>query len=59
MQMLWTGEQRDLYVDFFFLTPLGFPDTIDRLEPEIGQTGGPRPIIFGNSLWDFKSLANA
>ncbi|KAJ5612695.1 Tetratricopeptide-like helical [Penicillium lagena] len=30
MQLLWSG----------------FPDTIDKLEPEVGQTGGPRPIIF-------------
>lgn len=33
-----------------FLTLLGFPDTIDRLEPEIGQVGGPIPIIFGKFL---------
>ncbi|KAJ5825808.1 hypothetical protein N7474_002946 [Penicillium riverlandense] len=30
MQLLWNG----------------FPDTIDKLEPEVGQTWGPRPIIF-------------
>lgn len=24
----------------------GFPETIDKLDPEIGQTGGPKPIIF-------------
>ncbi|KAJ5669323.1 hypothetical protein N7462_010393 [Penicillium macrosclerotiorum] len=30
MQLLWNG----------------FPETIDKLDPEIGQTGGPRPIIF-------------
>ncbi|KAJ5778909.1 hypothetical protein N7457_006629 [Penicillium paradoxum] len=24
----------------------GFPETIDRLDPEIGQIGGPKPIIF-------------
>jgi hypothetical protein len=26
---------------------LGFPETIDKLDPEIGQIGGPQPIIFG------------
>lgn len=25
----------------------GFPETIDKLEPEIGYIGGPKPIIFG------------
>jgi hypothetical protein len=25
----------------------GFPETIDKLEPEIGETGGPKPIVFG------------
>ncbi|KAJ5437376.1 Tetratricopeptide-like helical [Penicillium cf. griseofulvum] len=24
----------------------GFPETIDKLDPEIGQIGGPKPIIF-------------
>jgi superfamily I DNA/RNA helicase len=24
----------------------GFPETIDKLDPEIGQTGGPKPIVF-------------
>ncbi|KXG50377.1 Tetratricopeptide-like helical [Penicillium griseofulvum] len=24
----------------------GFPETIDKLDPEIGQIGGPRPVIF-------------
>ncbi|KAJ5127660.1 hypothetical protein N7448_008439 [Penicillium atrosanguineum] len=24
----------------------GFPETIDKLDPEIGQTGGPKPVIF-------------
>ncbi|KAJ5166413.1 DNA helicase UvrD-like C-terminal [Penicillium canariense] len=24
----------------------GFPETIDKLDPEIGLTGGPKPIIF-------------
>ena len=26
---------------------IGFPETIDKLDPEIGQVGGPQPIIFG------------
>jgi hypothetical protein len=26
---------------------IGFPETIDKLDPEIGQIGGPKPIIFG------------
>ncbi|KAJ5757424.1 uncharacterized protein N7511_006118 [Penicillium nucicola] len=30
MQLLWNG----------------FPQTIDKLEPEIGETGGPKPIVF-------------
>ncbi|OQE05043.1 hypothetical protein PENVUL_c027G05971 [Penicillium vulpinum] len=30
MQLLWNG----------------FPETIDKLDPEIGQIGGPKPIIF-------------
>ncbi|OGE51205.1 hypothetical protein PENARI_c014G04055 [Penicillium arizonense] len=30
MQLLWNG----------------FPETIDKLEPEIGETGGPKPVIF-------------
>ncbi|KAJ5375537.1 DNA helicase UvrD-like C-terminal, partial [Penicillium concentricum] len=24
----------------------GFPETIDKLDPEIGQIGGPKPVIF-------------
>ena len=25
----------------------GFPETVDKLEPEIGQLCGPKPILFG------------
>lgn len=28
---------------------IGFPETIDKLDPEIGYIGGPKPIIFGMS----------
>ena len=30
-----------------YLTLLGFPDAIDKLDPEVGQMGGPTPMIFG------------
>ncbi|GAD91519.1 hypothetical protein PVAR5_0091 [Paecilomyces variotii No. 5] len=33
----------------------GFPDTIDKLDPEIGQLGGPRPIIFAGFQPDILS----
>ena len=29
---------------------LGFPDTVDKLDPEIGQLGGPRPVVFCKTL---------
>lgn len=51
MQLLWHGmtgpESSQLSVPNNFC--IGFPDTIDKLEPEIGQIGGPKPIIFGMS----------
>jgi hypothetical protein len=34
-------------LDSFLLFLIGFPETIDKLEPEIGETGGPKPVIFG------------
>ncbi|KAL1999926.1 hypothetical protein VTN02DRAFT_3799 [Thermoascus thermophilus] len=39
MQILWTG----------------FPDTIDKLDPEVGQLGGPAPIVFAG--FDYEILS--
>jgi hypothetical protein len=48
MQLLWTGELQNDQLDRpSYRLSVGFPDTIDKLDPEIGQLGGPRPIIFG------------
>lgn len=30
-----------------FTNGKGFPDTVDKLEPEVGQLLGPKPILFG------------
>jgi hypothetical protein len=50
MQLLWNGTTT--FYHLFHWTPsnsfwIGFPETIDKLEPEIGETGGPKPVIFG------------
>lgn len=51
MQLLWSGENVIILGFFSRFTNsrdnTGFPETIDKLDPEIGQTGGPKPIIFG------------
>lgn len=40
-------QRSKLYLSNFLCT--GFPETIDKLDPEIGYIGGPKPIIFGMS----------
>jgi hypothetical protein len=51
MEMLWNGN---IVVSFSLLSwatrlteTAGFPETVDKLEPEIGQLSGPKPVLFG------------
>lgn len=50
MQLLWKGKSPSRARKWAVVTTTGFPDTIDKLDPEIGQLGGPRPIIFGKAV---------
>jgi hypothetical protein len=51
MQLLWHGMRRCKARTWLFsnFSSTGFPETVDKLDPEIGYIGGPKPIIFGMS----------
>lgn len=51
MQLLWHGMRnfKDQQSSLSNVLCIGFPETIDKLDPEIGYIGGPKPIIFGMS----------
>jgi hypothetical protein len=47
--LAWYETLQDSNLVFSNFSSTGFPETVDKLDPEIGYIGGPKPIIFGMS----------